>query len=79
VGKEQGRENDRTKWTWYKMMKNNFSESLACNAIGVSMTSRNPPYATRADIFWMPRPMIGKPNKADKLPDYDNADSRIGW
>jgi hypothetical protein len=65
------------KWTWYKMMKNNFKESLAPYQRHVTQYGPpgNHPYATR-DKPDVGCPMIGKqcPIKADKLPDYDNAD-----
>ena len=57
------------KWTWFKMMKNNFKENLA-------------PYQRHIDQFGPPGNhtcnLIGKqcPLKADKIIDYDND---YGW
>lgn len=63
------------KWTWFKMMKQNFKENLDMYEYHVQQygSPGNHPYATRDN----PRegcPLVGKqcPIKADKQIDYDN-------
>ena len=61
------------KWTWYKMMKQNFKENLTAYQRHVAQYGPpgNHPYATRDNPNGCP--LIGKqcPLKADKVLDYD--------
>jgi hypothetical protein len=63
------------KWTWFKMMKQNFKENLAIYEYHVEQYGPpgNHPYATR-DNPNEGCPLIGKqcPLKADKIIDYDD-------